>query len=113
MKFSEMVSSTSKFLSAKDIEQVKEVQVVIDKYTQEEIENKQGEKELHWVIWFRGKEKGLILKKTNADTLGTIFDSSEAAVGQPIILFWVAETGLGPGIRIREVSAPAAADVPF
>ena len=111
MKFEEMAVSESKYLKASDL-QGREVEVTIDHYTQDELENRKGEKEKKWVIWFRGKEKGLVLNVTNAETLGKLFPDSEAAIGKPIMLFAV-QTSMGEGIRVRGNAPLPEDDIPF
>ena len=111
MKFTDMAASESKYLKSADL-QGQAVQVTIDKYSHEELEEQDGTKKQKWVVWFKGKDKGLVLNVTNANTLGELFEDSEAAKGKDIVLFSV-QTPMGAGIRVRSVETTPDAEIPF
>jgi hypothetical protein len=72
----------SKYLRAADL-QGKQATVVISHATMETI----GDDELP-VLYFSGKEKGLVLNKTNANTIANVFgDDTEDWRGGEIVLF--------------------------
>ena len=96
------------------------VDVVIAKVLEEKVEDRDsGREEPKMVVYFQGKERGLILNKTNADTLTAMAgsDESDSWIGLPIQLFndlSVAnpKTGQRGGVRIRPSSAPQVATTP-
>jgi hypothetical protein len=61
------------------------------------------------VLYFKGKEKGLVLNKTNANTISDAYgDESEDWYDQPLILFSVMtdfQGKVGPAIRCRVPTA--------
>lgn len=61
-------SFPSRYLKAANIPQENPVTVRIDRVEQEDVGEK-GKKELKPVLYFIGKEKGMVLNKTNAKTL--------------------------------------------
>ena len=67
------------------------------------------------VLYFAGKEKGMVLNKTNANTIGALYgDETAAWQGNRITLF-PTQTDFGgeqkPCIRVR-ITAPAAEPAP-
>lgn len=72
----------SEFLKAADL-QGRQVAVVIDHVEMREVGD--GEKP---VVFFQGKEKGVVLNKTNANTIAMIYgDDTDAWTGGEIVLF--------------------------
>jgi hypothetical protein len=100
----------SKYLKAADIKG-KEVRVVIDRVEIEEMQD--GEHKP--VIYFQGKEKGVVLNRTNADTLSeTYSDNTDAWAGRQAILFTAkTQNPQGrtvDGIRVRVPAQQASVD---
>jgi hypothetical protein len=91
----------SKYLRADDL-QNREITVIIDHVVMEEIGQ---EKQMKPALYFRGKQKGVILNKTNATNIATAYGPDmDAWTGQPVILFpaWVDMQGKTvQAIRIR------------
>src|SRR3990170_4812401 len=75
----------STFLKADDL-QGRKVKVVIEKVEMQEINSGEPEKP---VVYFAGKDKGLVLNKTNAVTLQDILgtDETDDWIGKPIVLY--------------------------
>ena len=111
MDFGEMIES--KYLAAADLKG-REIQVVIQDFRKESMTNRDtGEEKEEWCVAFQGKDKLMVLNKTNKLKLKELFPTgTEEAQGKPVILY-AEQTTYGLGLRIRGVSAPAAADVPF
>jgi hypothetical protein len=82
MKMSE--AFPSKFLRAADLPEGASIPVVIDKVTLEEV----GEdRETKPVAYFKGKQKGLVLNKTNAGVIADAYgDESDGWTNKPINL---------------------------
>lgn len=103
MKMSE--EFPSKYLKASDL-QGREVKVVMGNVEREKIGD-----DTKPVLYFKGKEKGIVLNKTNAGTISDAYgDDTEDWVDQEIILFSVMvdfQGKVGPAIRCR---APTAKD---
>jgi hypothetical protein len=73
----------SKFLKAADLNG-RAVRVTIDQVVLETI----GQGERRPVLYFKGRQKGLVLNKTNADRLADAYGDDEAAVvGQTVELY--------------------------
>lgn len=91
----------SKYLRADDL-QGHEPTVVIDRIVTEEIGADEQQKP---VIYFRGKERGLVLNKTNATNISLAFgDETDQWIGKSVVLFvaWVDYQGRSvQAIRVR------------
>jgi len=96
-KFSEMFPS--KYLKAADLTG-QQVKVKMSHVTEEVV----GSDE-QFVVYFEGKDKGLVLNKTNATTIAQAFgDDTEGWCGREIVLFETPVTFEGntmPSIRVR------------
>lgn len=101
MKISE--TFPSKYLKAADL-QNREVRVSMDNVEMEKLGD-----DLKPVLYFKGKEKGLCLNKTNANTISDSYgDDTEDWYDQPLILFSVMtdfQGKVGPAIRVRVPTA--------
>lgn len=74
----------SRYLRGEEI-QGHRVTVTIERITLEEMGR---EKEKHPVLWFAGKKKGMVLKKTNAFIIGKLYGPKlEAWIGKRIQLY--------------------------
>jgi hypothetical protein len=110
----------SKYLKASDIGEHRPL-VVIHRITVEEL-GKGDNKERKPVAWFRGKDKGMVLNKTNATTISKVAGSKDMDKwpGTRLQLF-VAEVEafgeLTEAIRLRRAPDPSvaapAAEEPF
>lgn len=93
----------SKYLKADDL-QGREVTVSIDHVAMEKVgdDNKMA-------LYFRGKQKGIILNKTNAMNIATAYGTdTNGWIGNPVILFpaWVDFQGKSvQAIRVRPGNA--------
>jgi hypothetical protein len=77
----------SKYLKAADLEG-KEVPVKIREFKLENVAGEGRPPENKPVAYFEGKDKGVVLNKTNADTLALLFgDDTDLMVGQTVVLF--------------------------
>lgn len=109
----------SKYLKADDIEEEGgEVRALIKGIKIEELQDSEGGKQDKPVLYFLRIDKGLVLNKTNAETIGEVHgDETEAWVGKEVLLVTERVTAFGktaPAIRIRvpkKSSAPAPAAV--
>jgi hypothetical protein len=103
MKISE--EFPSKYLKAADL-QNRDVKVIMANVEKE----KMGD-DMKLVLYFKGKEKGLVLNKTNSNTIVDAYgDDTEHWYDNEIILFSVMtdfQGKIGPAIRCR---APTARD---
>ncbi len=72
MKMSEMYPDTSTWLKAADL-QKRRIVVDISHVQAEEIKSNDGGKETKAVVYFKGKEKGLVLNKTNAAQIAYMY----------------------------------------
>lgn len=91
----------SKYIKAADL-QDRDITVTIDKVVLEEISEGDPPKP---VAYFRGKQRGLVLNKTNWETIGHVYgDESDNWGGRDIVLFSQMTTFNGqakPGVRVR------------
>ncbi len=101
MKMSE--EFPSKYLKAADL-QGREVRVIMQNTEREKIGD-----DTKPVLYFKGKDKGVVLNKTNAATIVDAYgDDSEDWFDQPLILFSVMvdfQGKVGPAIRCRVPTA--------
>jgi hypothetical protein len=104
MKMSE--EFPSKFLKAGDL-QGREVRVIMQNVEREQIG--QNADDTKPILYFKGKERGLVLNKTNANTISDAYgDDTDDWLDQPLILFpaMVAFQGkTQPAIRCRVPTA--------
>ena len=85
MKVSETYTGESKYLKAADLGN-RRVTVTIQNTSYEPMKDDGTDKKI--VVYFQGKDKGLALNKTNAETIAYFHgDDTEMWRGQPIELF--------------------------
>ena len=103
------------YLKAEDL-QGKSVRISLERVALEDIKGNDGKMERKLVAHFTGKDKGLVLNRTNADSLAAIFvDDDYENWSGPIVLFPDMTTFGGkrvPCIRIRENTGAAPAPPP-
>ena len=108
----------SNFLKAADLPQGQDVRVTMDTVA---LEQMPGDNEQRPVLRFRGKEKGLVLNRTNAETIAHAFGPETLHWSGRQVLLFVASTSFNgrmvPCIRVRVASgqgtpAPAPAAAP-
>lgn len=102
----------SKYLKATDLGD-DNVTVTIDRVDFEDIQTETGQKERKPILYFRGKQKGLVLNKTNASKISDLLASSDTDAwgGGKITLYATETTFQGrtmPCIRIKPAKAAAA-----
>lgn len=103
MKISE--EFPSKYLKSSDLKG-QEVRVTMARVEREEIGQ---DKKL--VLYFKGKEKGMVLNKTNANTIGDFYgDDSDDWYDQPLILFAIRTEYQGKPVDGLRVRIPTARD---
>lgn len=94
----------SQYLKSADL-QGRTVKVTIDRYTIEEVGDDRKP-----ILYFVGKEKGLVLNKTNANEIAFTFgDDMDDWGGKQIELFSMMVSFQGknmPGLRVRAVRQP-------
>lgn len=99
----------SEYLRASDL-MGREVNATIKNVVLEEVGREREERP---VLYFRGKEKGLVLNKTNANTIAALFgDDTDDWVGGEVTLFEAQVEYQGkmtPSIRVKRAGAPKAA----
>jgi arabinogalactan endo-1,4-beta-galactosidase len=104
MKMSE--EFPSKYLKAADL-QGREVKVVMQNVEREIIGKDQNDTKP--VLYFKGKDKGVVLNKTNAGTISAAYgDDTDDWFDQPLILFSMMvdfQGKTGPAIRCRVPTA--------
>jgi len=78
----------SKYLNSADLDGQGDVPVTIRELREEEVQNPEGGTEQKPVLRFEGAEKGLILNRTNADTVAELHGPNvEGWTGKRIVLF--------------------------
>lgn len=97
----------SKYLRGVDFIGGKSARVTISKVDPfHELIGEKGRKDVKPVLYFQGKKKGLILNKTNADSIGKMHGSRiENWVGKQITLYGVdvpLQGKMVPGIRVKK-----------
>lgn len=85
MKMSE--TFPSKYLKAADLGG-REIKVIMQNVEMEQVGQDSDENKMKPVLYFKGKEKGVVLNKTNATTIGDHYgDDTDDWYDQPLILF--------------------------
>ena len=103
MKISE--EFPSKYLKSGDL-RGQEVRVIMGRVEREDIGN---EKKL--VLYFKGKDKGMVLNKTNAQAIGNFYgDDSDDWFDQPLILFSIRTEFQGKPVDGLRCRIPTARD---
>lgn len=104
----------SRFLKAEDItEEGGEIRAFIKAVKIEELQDPERGKEDKPVVYFLRIDKGLVLNKTNAETIGDAYgDETDAWAGKEVLLVTERVTAFGktaPAIRIRIQNRPKVA----
>lgn len=110
----------SKYLKADDIEEEGgELRALIKGVKIEELQDSEGGKQDKPILYFLRIDKGLVMNKTNAETIGDSYgDDTDAWTGKEVLLVTERVTAFGktaPAIRIRipkKAAAPAPAAEP-
>ena len=103
MKISE--EFPSQYLKAADLGG-REIRVTMARVEREKIGNDQK-----LVLYFKGKDKGLVLNKTNAGTIGDAYgDDTDDWYDQPLILFSVKTDYQGKVVDATRCRVPTAKD---
>lgn len=108
MDMSQYAEGESNYLKTEDI-RGHEVPVTISRVELVELDKRDGGKQTKPVIFFQGKEKGMVCNITNVKRLTDGFgNDSDSWLGKGVILY-TEDTELGPGLRVR-IPAPVVAD---
>ena len=112
-KLSQHVGGDGKYLKASDVPEGKELHLEIDRIAIEQV-GEGSDQQAKAVCYFIGKERGLVLNRTNAEALIARYgDDTEAMSGQPILLFRTTTSFQGktvPCLRLRAPAESAGAD---
>lgn len=92
----------SNYLKAADL-QGRTIRVTMDSVNVEKVGQDQ-----RLVLYFKGKEKGLVLNKTNANNIASVYgDDTDNWMGQPLDLFPTLVDYQGKSVDAIRVRAPA------
>ena len=98
----------SKYLKAADL-QGHTVNVTISNVVKEDI----GKGEEKLILYFQGKQKGMVLNKTNANNIATLYGpETEEWIGQPIVIFEAMVDFQGKTVPALRIRAPLPKDKP-
>lgn len=99
----------SKYVRAEDLKGQRVV-LTISHLVMEEMENRDGETERKPVLYFEGKKKGLVLNKTNANAIASLYgDETDEWKGMDITLHTPMVTAFGetkPALRVLVEDEP-------
>lgn len=77
----------STYLKASDIPDDRAVNVRIERVEMEDVGGGRGKKEMKPVLYFVGKEKGMVLNKTNSNTISHAYgEETEEWGGKPVMI---------------------------
>ena len=117
-KLSEQIGGGGNYLRAADLPGRRDIEVTIDRMDRELVGKEGQEQDEKWVLYFRGKEKGLVMNQTNLramiDALGDK-EPGEYAEGK-IIIYRTRTDFRGEMvdcIRVRPVAEVTEEDLPF
>lgn len=100
----------SKTLKADDLKSptgkgYREFNLTVESLEPVDFKDDQGVTEKKWVVHFKGAQKGLVLNRTNAQTICDAYgEDTDEWIGNKIILYVTTvgtPTGPKPGIRVR------------
>jgi len=115
-KLSEMLPTSGNYLRADDLPENAAIRVAIDCVRIEQIKRDE-ETEEKPVLYFTGKDKGLVLNRTNVNTLVSLFGDDETAImGKQVVLYRTLVPFGGktvPALRLRGVDEPPNDEIPF
>jgi len=98
----------SKYLKASDL-QGRNISVTISNVEKEDI----GKGEEKLIIYFQGKQKGMVLNKTNANNIAAIYGpETDDWIGQPIVIFEAMVDFQGKTVPALRVRSPQPKDRP-
>jgi arabinogalactan endo-1,4-beta-galactosidase len=98
----------SKYLKASDLKG-RNQHVTMANLASEDI----GKGEMKLILYFQGKQKGMVLNKTNANNIAAIYGpETEDWVGQPIVIFEAMVDFQGKTVPALRVRAPQPKDRP-
>ena len=118
-KLSDMLPTKGQYLKAVDVPDGASMKLTIDKIEHEKMPGREGEQEEENkpVVYFSGKDRGLVLNRTNLDMLISLFsDDVGAIVGKEVVVFRTFASFSGqtvPALRIRGIDAKQGEDIPF
>jgi hypothetical protein len=93
----------SEYLKAADLHG-RQVRVVIDRVELREVGDDHKP-----VLFFEGKDKGVVLNKTNANNISLLYgDDTDAWSGQPVILYEAIVDFQGCSVKAIRIRAPSA-----
>ena len=100
----------SKYLKASDIPEGRDISLKIDEVWMENMEQSKDEKP---VLYFIGKDKGLVLNVTNGNTLADAYgDDTDDWHGRPVALYASTTTYQGRNVPCLRVRVPRSAPAP-
>ena len=103
----------SKYLRAADIPDGQKVTVRIDHVEMENVAGNDGPAEHKPVLYFVGKQKGIALNKTNANTISAAYgDDTDLWVNKPIAIFAAETDYKGERVSCLRVSIPKPSMIP-
>lgn len=106
------------YLGGFSLEPEEELILTITNYKQEEVKNKGSDAKKCLVLYFKERDKGMIINIKNGDTIGGICKSMDPNnwIGQKITVYFEPSIKFGPkvtgGLRVRS-TAPAAKQPPL
>lgn len=116
-KWADYRGGDAKYLKADDLPEKAAVELAIEKVEVETLKNDDGEKDA-LVVYFSGKERGLVVNATNSRVLEDVFGTDvDAAIGQKVVLYRDMTNLRGkqvPCLRLRAPEQPVNSDeIPF
>ena len=100
-------SDLDPYLKAAHLPADKNVPATVEKIEFQTVHPRPGQEEIKPVMYFQGKQKGLILTSTNQDFLRATFgDEITASYGKPITLKAVRKTIAGKGVDTIIIGLP-------
>ncbi len=97
----------SKFLKASDIPDGSFVNIVIDHVTIEDVGGSNDPDDQKPVLYFRGKQKGMVLNKTNSTSISQAYgDETDDWGGKPLLLYSTETLFQGSNVPCLRVKIP-------
>ncbi len=100
----------SKFLKASDIPDGSFVNVVVDHVAVEDVAGNNDPDDRKPVLYFRGKQKGMVLNKTNSTSISQAYgDETDDWGGKPLLLYSTETLFQGSNVPCLRVKIPKGA----
>lgn len=103
----------SKYLKASDLPDGQFVRVTIDRVELQNVAGNDQPDENKPVLYFTGKEKGIVMNRTNAQAISDVYgDDTDGWIGKPVMLYATTTLFQGKTVACIRVKVPKTTTAP-